>query len=143
MSQKFALPSIELQTAVIKAAHKHGLMTAAHAMSLEDTLAILGAGVDGLTHTFSDVPPTRELIEAYKNNNSFVIPTLLVHGSITGEGAPVAASFANDPRAVGKISNDDKANMCECLKFAAQTCKVENAYESVRQLKAAGIDVLW
>ena len=143
LGQKFNLPSIELQTAVVKAAHDHGLITAAHALTLQDTLAVLEAGVDGLAHTFSDVPPTRELIEAYKANNTFCIPTLAVHGSITGEGGPIAASFANDPRAVGKIADTEKANMCACLHFAAQTCKVENAYESVRQLKAAGIDILW
>ena len=143
MGQKFPLPSIELQTAVVEAAHNHGLMAVAHAMTLEDTLAILGTGVDGLAHTISDLPPTRELIDAYKANNSFLIPTLGVHCSATGEGGPIAASFANDPRVEGKIADDGKAVLCGCLKFAAQTCKVENAYESVRQLKAAGIDVLW
>ena len=143
LGQEFNLPSIELQTAVVKAAHSHGLIVAAHALSLGDTLAILGAGIDGLTHTFSDVPPTRELIEAYKTNNAFCIPTLGVHGSITGEGGPIAASFAHDPRAVGKIAKAEKTTMCECMHFGAQTCKAENAYESVRQLKAAGIDILW
>ena len=143
MGQKFNIPSIEHQTAVVKSAHSHGLIAVAHALTLGDTLAILAAGVDGLTHTFSDTPPTPELIQAYKANNTFCIPTLLVHGSVTGEGAPIAASFANDQRAVGKIADAEKATMCECMHFGAQTCKVENAYESVRQLKAAGIDVLW
>ena len=137
------MPSIELQTAIIKAAHSHGLITAAHSLVLDDTIAILGAGVDGLAHTFSDKPPTEELIEAYKANNSFLIPTLIVHGSITGDGAPVAASFANDPRAQGKIADAEKTTMCRCLEFAKETSKVEYAYEGVRQLKAAGIDILW
>ena len=66
-----------------------------------------------------------------------------MHGSVAGEGAPITPSFANDPRAVGKIADAEKASMCECMHFGAQTCKVENAYESVRQLKAAGIDILW
>lgn len=143
LGQKFNLPSIELQIAIVKAAHGHGLITVAHALTLEDTLAILGAGVDGMTHTFSDEPPTRELIKAYKANNTFCVPTLLVHGSVTGEGGPLAASFANDPRVVGKIADAEKASMCECMHFGAQMCKVENAYESVRQLRAAGIDILW
>lgn len=142
MGQKFNIPSIELQTAVVKAAHDHGLIAVAHALTLADTLAILEAGVDGLTHTFSDTPPTRELIEAYKAKNTFCIPTLLVHGSVTGEGGPIAASFANDHRAIGKIADAERASMCDCMHFGAQTCKVENAYESVRQLKAAGIDIL-
>ena len=143
MGQSFAMPSIELQTAIIKAAHSHGLITAAHSLILDDTLAILGAGVDGMAHTFSDKPPTPELIEAYKANNSFLIPTLIIHGSLTGDGAPVAASFASDPRAQGKIADAEKTSMCKCLEIAKETGKVENAYESVRQLKAAGIDILW
>ena len=143
LGQKFNLPTVELQTALVTAAHGHGLLAVAHALILEDTLAVLEAGVDGLTHTFSDQPPTRELIEAYQANNTFLIPTLLVHGSVTGEGAAVAASFANDPRAAGKIAEAEKASMCQCMHFGAGRCKVENAYESVRQLKAAGIDILW
>ena len=143
MGQNFAMPSIELQTAIIKAAHSHGLITAAHSLVLDDTLAILGAGVDGMAHTFCDKPPSQELIEAYKANNSFCIPTLIIHGSLTGEGATVAASFASDPRAQGKIADAEKTTMCKCLEIAKEMGKVENAYESVRQLKAAGIDILW
>ena len=143
LGQTFAIPSIELQTAIVKSAHSHGLITAAHSLVLDDTIAILGAGVDGMTHTFSDQPPTRELIEAYTANNSFLIPTLIIHGSMTGEGAPIGSSFANDPRAQGKISDVDKTSMCGCMHFAAERSKVEYAYESVRQLKAAGIDILW
>ena len=142
MGLKFNLPSIELQSAVIKAAHSHGLITLAHSLTLDDTLAIPSAGVDAMAHTFSDMPPTRELIEAYKARDKFCIPTLLLHGSLSGEGAPIAASFANDPRAVGKIADPEKANLCERILVGAQTLKVENAYESVRRLKAAGVDIL-
>lgn len=142
LGQNFNLLSTELQIVVVKATHGHGLIAVAHALTLEDTPTILESGLDGLTHTFSDTPPTRELIDAYKAQNTFCIPTLLVHGSVTGEGAPITASFANDPRAVGKIADAEKASMCECMHFGAQTCKVENAYESVRRLKAAGIDNL-
>ena len=143
MGQNFAMPSIELQTAIIKAAHSHGLVTAAHSLVLDDTIAILGAGVDGMAHTFCDEPPNQELIQAYKANNSFLIPTLIVHGSLTGDGASIAASFASDPRAQGKIADAEKTIMCKCLEIAKQTGKTEYAYESVRQLKAAGIDILW
>ena len=142
LGQKFNLPSIELQTAVVKATYSHGLVTAAHVLSFKDTLAVLKVGVDGLTHTLSDEPPTPGLIEAYKANNTFCIPTLLIHGSVTGEGEPVAATFANDPRAIAKTADAEKASMSECIYVGAQTCKVENVYESVRQLKAVSIDIL-
>lgn len=33
--------------------------------------------------------------------------------------------------------------MCLCMSMATEECKVEYAYETVRQLKAAGVDVVW
>jgi hypothetical protein len=42
----------------------------AHALAHDDTVAILKAGVDGLTHTFLDKPPSDEVIAAYKLNNA-------------------------------------------------------------------------
>lgn len=64
------LPDIKLQEAVVQAAHKRGLVVVAHSLGYDDTVAILKAGVDGMTHTFMDKPPSKELIEAYKLNNA-------------------------------------------------------------------------
>lgn len=66
-----------------------------------------------------------------------------MHSPVIGEGRPVAASFANDLRAIKKIADAEKVSMCEFMHIGAGTCKLENAYESVRQLRAAGIDILW
>lgn len=64
------LPTIQLQKAVIDAAHARGLVVVAHALAHDDAVAILNAGTDGTTHTFMDKPPTKELIAAYKKNNA-------------------------------------------------------------------------
>lgn len=72
LSLETELPDIKLQEAVIEAAHARGLVVVAHALAHDDTVAILTAGVDGMTHTFCDKPPTKELIEAYKLNNALV-----------------------------------------------------------------------
>jgi hypothetical protein len=112
-------------------------------MSLHDTLEALEAGVDGLTHTFMDHPPTPELLEAYKRKQAFCIPTLSALGSATTEGQALQHAFAHDPRVESLIGEKARGNMCRCTAFAAKTSKIENAYESVRQLKAAGIDILW
>ncbi|KAE8447788.1 hypothetical protein EG329_010182 [Mollisiaceae sp. DMI_Dod_QoI] len=79
------VPSPELQAAVVKAAHKHGLVTVAHALSQKETMLALEAGVDGLAHCFCDQPPIPELVAAYKKHNSFLIPTLVIASSLTGE----------------------------------------------------------
>ena len=143
MGQSFNLPSLSLQSAVVKAAHAHNLLAVAHSLCLEDTLAILKTGVDGMMHTFADQPPTEELLETYKKNGAFCVPTLGALASATGEGKTTQRAFADDPRVADLIEETSRENMCRCMEFAAKTSKMENAYENVRQLRAAGIDILW
>lgn len=49
-------PSLELQKAIVEEAHKAGLKVVAHALCLDDTLEILGAGVDGMVRTHWALP---------------------------------------------------------------------------------------
>lgn len=133
--------TLELQTALTKAAHDHGLMALAHATSLEDTLLVLQAGVDALTHAFTDSPPTDELIEAYKKNNAFLIPTLVVDASLTGEEQELRDRFAAKATAQ-QLTPHVKENMCRCLGLVVPGAAVKNAYETVKKLRAAGIDIV-
>ena len=136
-------PEPSLQASVVEAAHKYNMLTIAHATTLEDTATILDAGVDGLAHTFCDRAITADLISKYKVNNAFCIPTLTVACSFTGQDTDIAARFTNDKRVAGLVSEEQKQNMRDSLGMAAKTSKVEYAYDSVRQLKAAGVDILW
>ncbi|KAF2439459.1 hypothetical protein P171DRAFT_422015 [Karstenula rhodostoma CBS 690.94] len=142
MGWPLAKPSVELQRIIVEEARKRGYLVVAHATSLQDTLEVLEAGVDGLTHTICDQPPTQELVDAYKKRNAWVNPTLATMGSLTGEGRELQDRFAHDPRVEGLIGESQISNLCNCLGFAAQHGKVEYAYESVRRLKEAGVDVL-
>ncbi len=133
--------SVELQSAVAEAAHKHGLLAIAHATTLEDTLIVLRAGVDALMHQFTDEPPTPELIEAYGRNNAFLVPTLVVCSSVTGEEQELRDHFA--AKATPQQLNDTvKGNMCKCLGLGVPGATVKNSYETIKQLKAAGIDIV-
>ncbi|KAL6164966.1 hypothetical protein ACJQWK_08227 [Exserohilum turcicum] len=143
MGQKFTYPSLELQSIIIEEAKKRGYLTVAHATCLKDTIDVLNAGVHGLTHTFCDQPPTQEVIEAYKKNNAWVNPTLATMGSLTTEGKELQHQFAHDPRVKGMINEDRVGNMCKCMGFCAENGKVEYAYQGVKMLKDAGIDILW
>jgi len=60
---------------------------------MKDTLAVLEAGTDGLAHCFCDEMPTKELVEAYKKHDSFLIPTLIVVATLTGEEVCLDLSF--------------------------------------------------
>ncbi|KAK4996881.1 hypothetical protein LTR66_003609 [Elasticomyces elasticus] len=142
MGFEFNKPSQSLQAAVVKAAHKHGLLAVAHSLALRDTIEVLGAGVDGMTHTICDAAPTEELIQAYKKNNAHCNPTLAAIGSLTTEGQQMQEAFAHDERAARLLGDVERERMCQCMAMAKEKGKVEYAYESVKKLKAAGIDIL-
>lgn len=143
MNQQFNMPSIELQKAVIEQAHKHDLITVAHALTRKDTIEILEAGVDGLTHQFCDQPPTQRVIDAYKRNNAHLNPTLAALGSLTTEGKATQEKFAHDLRIQHLLPEEARQRVCACMSMCKyEGASVEYAYESVRQLKAAGIDIV-
>ncbi|KAF2725895.1 hypothetical protein K431DRAFT_54689 [Polychaeton citri CBS 116435] len=143
MGAEFNKPTVELQKAVIEEAHKHGLPVVAHSTCLDDTIEILEAGVDGLTHTFVDQPPNERLIAAYKKNNAHCTPTLACMGSGTTEGLAMQEKYAHDPRVQHLMGEEERARMCMCMSFAKESgSKCEYGYESVRQLKKAGIEIV-
>lgn len=143
MGASFTKPPIALQEAIINEAHAYNKVAIAHSTAMADHIEILNAGVDGMAHTFYDQAPTQELVKAYKRRNAWLNPTLAAMGSLTTEGQAIAEKFARDPRVVGKVPQDRLEHLCRCMNFKAEGSSVEYAYESVRQLKAAGIDIVW
>lgn len=136
-------PTEAVQAAVVRAAHKRGFKVVAHALSLKDTVEVLRAGVDGLAHTFYDEPITQEVIDLYKRNNAWVNPTLVAAGSLTCESKEIAKSFSADDRVTSRVSSDSIGLMNHCLHMKTPGAKWDYAIDSVRQLKAAGIDIVW
>ena len=143
MGQSYPSFPEPIQAAIVEASHKRGLLCVAHATCLSETLELLRAGVDGLMHTIFDRTPTPELIEAYKVNNAFCCPTLGAIGSFTTEGKETAEMFASDRRVSELIDEQERSKMSKCIAMHAKGSSVKYAYESVRQLKAAGIDIVW
>ena len=138
-----ALPSQELQAAIVQAARERGLVTVAHAMTLADTLAVLRAGVDGLAHTFCDEPVTDELVQAYTANSAFVCPTLAATGSMTTDGMEHQKKVADDLQAKGLLDDEEHQRLCACMATCQDRGKLEYAINSVKVLKDAGIDIVW
>ncbi|KAF2260478.1 hypothetical protein CC78DRAFT_523235 [Lojkania enalia] len=135
-------PTVELQKIIVEEANKRGYLTVAHALAMDDAIEALEAGVNGLTHTICDQPPTQKLVDAYKKNNAWLNPTLAAIGSLTTEGKEIQERFAHDKRTEGLIGEEEIGRMCACMAMAAQHGKVEYAYESVRMLREAGIDIV-
>jgi imidazolonepropionase-like amidohydrolase len=129
-------PSLELQKSIVDTAHENGMLTIAHALSNHSTLHVLKAGVDGLAHVAIE-PITDELIQAYKKNNAFVIPTLAVQTSCRGVEQETREKFASD------LEGEEREHLCGCLNITKQEFSIETAYAQVTALKESGIDVLW
>src|SRR5260221_136243 len=68
----------ELSTAMIEeavaAAHDHGKMALAHALTIVNAERAVRAGVDGLAHIFIDRPHTNEIVRLIARSHTFVTP---------------------------------------------------------------------
>ena len=78
----------------------------------------------------------------HKEKNAFVVPTLVVLTSLTGEEQSWRERFAEIATARGLITDVQRENMLKSIAAPAEGASVEHSYEAVKQLKAAGIDII-
>jgi hypothetical protein len=91
------LPILDQATldAGVAEAHRHGMMTIAHALTLENTRMALTAGIDGLAHLFMDQAGTPEVIAQVAQSGAFVVACVVLDASMMGvTGAELAARFS-------------------------------------------------
>ncbi|KAK5272619.1 hypothetical protein LTR99_002011 [Exophiala xenobiotica] len=134
--------TLELQTAVVKAGHAAGLPVVGHALSVDMTEVVLKAGADGLTHTFVDQPPPQSIIDLYKQNDAFVIPTLTVLASLTDELQDWRDKFAEIASRRKVVDDFTLQNMKESMNMKDAAAKLEYAFETVKKLRQEGIDIV-
>ena len=67
----------EAYTAVIEAAHRHGMRAAVHIVTLADAKAVSKLGADIIAHSVRDQEIDAETIGLMKKNGAFYIPTFL------------------------------------------------------------------
>lgn len=75
----------DIARAVIEAAHAEGLMALAHISTQESALHMVEDGIDGLVHVFADSTASAAFVELARSAGVFVIPTLAVLESVSGE----------------------------------------------------------
>lgn len=131
--------SAELITAMVREGHARDRMVLSHAMTVEAAEVSVDAGVDALTHLFSDRPHTEELIEKIATSGAFVTPTLTVIASITGE--PAGAELATDPRVRAKLPPEWIDNLAGAFGSTPRV-NFDYALEALAALKEAGVDIL-
>ncbi|KAK5688025.1 hypothetical protein LTS10_000003 [Elasticomyces elasticus] len=137
-----AQPTLAVQTAVVRAAHERGMKVVAHALSQRDTVEVLRAGVDGLAHTFFDEPISPEVIDLYRHNNAWFIPTTLCAGTLTGESLEIVERFCENDRVRSKISPEQAQLAHGCLHMKSPGARWEYAIDSVRQLRETGVKII-
>lgn len=129
-------PTAEVQRAVVQAAHKYNKVTIAHAVDLKSTKQALDVGVDGLSHSCAE-PIDQDCIDSFEKNNAFVISTLVVHASGSGEEQESRERFSRN------LPKDEKEKLTSGLNFTHPPILMKNGCEIIRQLKDAGVDIVW
>jgi imidazolonepropionase-like amidohydrolase len=138
------IPTVSAATmrAVIEAAHARKKLAVVHIGTLSAARDAIAAGADALVHLFTDRDPDANFGKAVAEKRLFVIPTLVVLKSITGEGG--SAPLAGDDHITRYL---DKGSIAQ-LKHGFPRRKEQPAVtyaaaeKSVRQLLDANVPIL-
>lgn len=137
LDQPLPTPSPSIQQAIVEAAHREGMLVVAHALNFSDTLLVVNSGVDGIMHACAERPPNKELVDAFKKNNVFLVPTLVTIANCTGEEQESREKFAQ------RLEPTEKESMCSSICIMVPgTNHIENAYQQITELRAAGLDIV-
>lgn len=134
------LPCLDQATvnAGVAEAKKYGALTVAHALTVDATRMAVEAGIDGLAHVFMDQPHTAEIISLVKDAGMFVIPCISLNASLMGI---TGSALADDPRVASRLDRKWEETLRSSYNRYPQG-KLEDVYDTVRALDAAGVDVL-
>lgn len=134
------LPMLDQATlnAGVAEAKKHGMLTVAHALTVDATRMAIEAGIDGLAHLFMDQPHTDEIISLVKNAGVFVVPCVVLNASMMGI---TGSDLADDERVASRLDADwDKALRSSFGHYPQG--KIEDVLATVKALSDAGVDLL-
>ena len=140
---------LDLAKAIIADAHQHHLKVAAHVFYLEDAMALIDAGLDGLAHSVRDKPVDSALITTMKKHGAFQeAATLTREESTFIFGKPSA--MLDDPFFTRGVS----PNALSTLKSAAYQQKIaadpdyakypvflETAMSNLKKLSDSGVKI--
>ena len=129
-------------TRVIAAAHVGDRLAVVHASTQEDARHAIESGADGLVHVFADQAADAAFVEAARDADAFVVPTLSVVASFSGhsEGAALQA----DPRLAPMLAAGQEATLSAGVPGmgGARSNRLGLALQSVRDLHGAGVTIL-
>jgi imidazolonepropionase-like amidohydrolase len=134
------LPVLDRDTvaAGVAEAHRHGMLTVAHTLTVEATTIAIEAGIDGLVHLFMDQPHTDELVDLIAASGVFVVPCVVLNASMMGI---TGGTLADDPRVSSRLD----AAWDETLRSSFDRYpqgELDDVLRSVAALHQAGVDLL-
>ncbi|GAA3573552.1 amidohydrolase family protein [Nonomuraea rosea] len=134
------LPMLDQATlnAGVAEAHRHGMLTVAHTLTLDATRMAIEAGIDGLVHLFMDRPHNDEIVELIAGSGAFVVPCVVLDASMMGiTGAPLA----QDPRVSSRLDEAWLKTLSSSFDRYPQG-RLGDVLDSVGALHAAGVDLI-
>ena len=135
-------PPMEVQEAVVNAAHDHGVIAVGHAFSYAGAMALLRAGADGLTHIFLDEAPQDDFVQLMKSRGAHCSPTLTLCASQTGEGEELHRRFLADSFARRMLLYQPLGKPVGFAILERPRSSVQHSYQSAKKLYEAGVPIL-
>ncbi|GAA1286019.1 amidohydrolase family protein [Saccharothrix xinjiangensis] len=125
-------------TAGVAEAHRHGMLTVAHALTAEATRMAIDAGIDGLVHLFMDQPHTDELVDLIAASGAFVVPCVVLNASMMGI---TGDTLADDARVSSRLDAAWNETLRSSFNRYPQG-RLDDVLRSVGALHRAGVDLL-
>jgi imidazolonepropionase-like amidohydrolase len=145
--QGIKLPVLQPDTvaALVRAGHAAGLKTIAHAVTVNDAVVALDAGIDGLGHVWADANPTdstsEKLAARVARQKVFVITTLTYFEAVTGGKEGV--ELVRDERIGSRLSPEKRGAIDrDTSTIPIDPNAVPNALHAVQTLHDAGVSLL-
>lgn len=135
-------PPLDIQQAVVDAAHERGIIAVGHALSHEGAIDLLAAGVDGLAHCFLDKPPNDAWIKTMLEKKVHCNPTLSLCASQTGQGAELQRRFAEEPLSRRMLLDPPPSDDIGLACGSRHNASIENVYENTRAMYRAGVPLI-
>ncbi len=132
--------SMEIVTALVKAAKKRGKLSVIHIATLKDAVAAMNTGVNGLAHLFSNEDFDPDFGKIASRNNVFVIPTFTVLETICGTSG--SKKLAEDSFLSPFIKPSDITNFGRAFPGKTGRAGYKSAETALRQLIQEKVPVL-
>jgi len=136
------IPSLSRETskAVIEAAHAEDLMALAHISTELAAQHMIEDGIDGLVHIFADKRASAGIVQAARDNNVFIIPTLAVIASVDGQSKNLMDGLPDAMKS--RMSPMQRQTLSAAFPGGGRGYSYATALENVALFHNAGVPIL-